>query len=1612
MKGVLGLDLGTNSIGAALLRLPERFEDYGRNGSIEWLGSRIIPMDGEDLQKFESGVPAETKAAKRRMKRGSRRLKHRYKLRRSRLTSVLKILGWVKEDFPLDNPKRIKEIIRENNGRFGFRISDYLPFSKDTISEAITQLGVKGKHNKKGNIIIPEDWIVYYLRKKALTQKITVQEFARILYMMNQRRGFKSSRKDLRESTVLNYEEFNKIKKQINSGELFEYTNGEGQELKTQFVSITKIKSVTLKNDERDKKGKLTFVIKAEDPRLETWEEKRIEKPEWEGKEFKLVVEQSIDKKGKFSQNKPQIPKNDDWNLLMVALDNQIDESGKHVGEFFWDKLVEARGKKQTYKIRQNVVRREKYEKELQAIWNKQLKLRAIDGAEEELLNTDKIEKIAAELYAHNTAKQNELKQKGLFHILANDIIYYQRDLKSQKGLIAECRYEKRIGTEKNETGEFVKTGIYGLKCAPKSSPEFQEFRIWQDIHNIRILEREKIIDGLKKVDVDVTRQFIDETNKDELYDLFDSETEITEKKIFDRINTIKPDAHLDSEKYKINLFSNRETLKGNETKTLFRRIFRKFDYESEGEKLLQNADTFYKLWHIVYSISSSDLKKSAKGIRTALKQFDLPDRIVEAFTKLEEFKKEYAAYSSKALKKLLTIMRCGKYWKWEAIERTEIKTPESPIDNPQRIRLSDRIDKIISEGWERDIRVDKRTGEIISERHFEKREQFSGLPVWMACYVVYGRHSERETSKKFSLEEIRKLDIMALVPHNSLRNPIVEQVVRETLCLVKDICKEYGQPDEIHIELGRDLKKNMEQRLAISENNAKNLEEKQRAKKLLQELLDGDFEHFDETGKKIKKPFTVKPNPNNPVDIEKFRIYKSLASFEYDTKERKTEDQVRLDKLFRDGKKERVPTNAEVKKYILWLSQKCISPYTGRVIPLSKLFDETQYEVEHIIPRSRMKYDAMENLVISETGVNKAKGNELAANFIARSNGKCTYGGIEYTLFTYEEYCNHCKETFRGKKYKNLMATEVPQDFIERQINDTRYIGKKLGELLYPFAKEKEGLVFTIGSITSELKGKWGLNKIWKQLLKQRFERLERITGNRYIFPNEDDQSDIVFNVPDIPDLDIKRLDHRHHALDALIVAATTREHIRYLNSLNAADTNEELKQYHYTLCKGKIREFRLPWESFTRDAKEKLSEVIVTFKSNKRIVSKPFNRYLKWIQKEDGTYEKQFIAQAPNERWLAVRKSLFRENPQGIIWVKEKRKVSVKEAFRIQIERMRVEHDKEKRKTAAYVYDQNARLAIKEIIQKMLDVTGIDLTSSNELLNAIEENYLKKNVKKAASAKRKAYSLGGKMYGEIEIAQFVMYKAKRVPLDSSFDHKKIDKIPYADTSRIPILLHNHLREYEKKKLGSAEAFSNEGLEQLAKKNNGMPITTVTIMDGKLKDEHLDNLFGNKYMESDAGAIAYFIIYENEKTKERSEMYSLSTHKALERIRKGMPVAEKREGYRTIILSPNDLVYVPTEDEWKRIKADEENVIDWSNKKAIGERIYRMVSADNAFFVQHHISKPIIPTILKGEDKTKGEIDWHNKSTKTMDGQTTIADCCIKIAVDRLGNIRPAYNA
>lgn len=134
VKYRLGLDLGTNSIGWAVLRL----DDENKPTAIIRAGVRI----------FSDGREAKTKtslAVNRREKRSQRRRRDRYLMRRNTLIKTLIDLGF----FPRDTDER------------------------------------------KG--LVSND--PYEIRNRALTEAVSPAEFARALYHINQRRGFKSNRK-------------------------------------------------------------------------------------------------------------------------------------------------------------------------------------------------------------------------------------------------------------------------------------------------------------------------------------------------------------------------------------------------------------------------------------------------------------------------------------------------------------------------------------------------------------------------------------------------------------------------------------------------------------------------------------------------------------------------------------------------------------------------------------------------------------------------------------------------------------------------------------------------------------------------------------------------------------------------------------------------------------------------------------------------------------------------------------------------------------------------------------------------------------------------------------------------------------------------------------------------------------------------------------------------------------------------------------------------------------------------------------------------------------------------------------------------------------------------
>lgn len=1206
-KKILGLDLGTNSIGWALV-------DYDfdkKEGSILGMGSRIIPMSQDILGEFGKGNSISQTAERTRM-RSARRLRERFLLRRERLHRVLNTLGFLPSHYAvaIDFEKRLGKFKNDTEPKIAYRprllngnSSKYEFIFKSSFEEMIADFQQKNPTALIGETgqarLLPYDWTIYYLRKKALTQKIQKEELAWILLHFNQKRGYYQLRGEEEE---------------------------ENANKRVEFVSLMVVDVIA---DEKEKgKADTWYSIILENG----WTYRRASKNplfDWKGKVRDFIVSTDLsddgtektDKEGKIKRSF-RAPGPDDWTLLKKKTEHQIDVSGKTVGAFIYDTLL----LNPTVKIKGKLVRtieRKFHKDELKLILQKQHEFHP-ELSDEDLLNS-----CIAELYRNNEHHREALSAKDFVHLLLNDIIFYQRPLRSQKSSISSCPLEVR--KYKDKDGQLL---ISPLKAAAKSNPYYQEFRIWQWISNLAIYTKDN--------DTSVTAEYLSSKyDIQKLFEFLNHRKDIDQKTLLKYLleqKGLKGKAlSQKADELRWNYVENK-TYPCNETKALISSRLAKVDRTGDAPLTFEAE---YQLWHIIYSVS--DKLEYEKAIRSFARRHELPEHsFFAAFVKAPPFDSAYGSFSEKAIKKLLPLMRLGNLWNWEAID-----------NNTQN-----RIRKLITGEFDESIKDRIRDKSI----HLTQETDFQGLQLWLAQYIVYGKHSEASNATKWQSAADLEEYLQTFKQH-SLRNPIVEQVVTETLRVVKDIWSHYGGGSkdffsEIHIELGREMKNSADDRKFMAEKMAENENTNLRIKALLKEM----------TG----YPEVENVRPYSPMQQEILKIYEEgvlNSNIEVD------EDIFKIAKTAQ-------PSSSDLRKYKLWLEQKYRSPYTGEIIPLNKLFTP-EYEIEHIIPQSLYFDDSLTNKVICEAAVNKLKDNQIGLAFIKNHHGEKLETGFGksvkiFEVAAYEEFVKSHYSKNAGKR-KRLLMEEIPEEMIQRQLNDTRYISKFISSLLSNIVRadsnddgvNSKNLIPGNGKITAELKQDWGLNDVWNDLILPRFKRLNELTNSSHFTTwNENHQKFL----PTVPielskGFSKKRIDHRHHAMDALVLACATRDHINLLNNKHAKsrerfDLNRKLRTFEkvaYTHPQTKQavtrevpKEFMKPWPNFTVDAKNALEQVVVSFKQNLRVINKATNTYQKW-KLVDGVKKKASIQQS-GTNW-AIRKSLHKDTVSGKVhlpWVK----------------------------------------------------------------------------------------------------------------------------------------------------------------------------------------------------------------------------------------------------------------------------------------------------------------------------------------------------------------------
>ena len=230
--------------------------------------------------------------------------------------------------------------------------------------------------------------------------------------------------------------------------------------------------------------------------------------------------------------------------------------------------------------------------------------------------------------------------------------------------------------------------------------------------------------------------------------------------------------------------------------------------------------------------------------------------------------------------------------------------------------------------------------------------------------------------------------------------------------------------------------------------------------------------------------------------------------------------------------------------KYRLWEESGRKCAYSGEIIGMTKLFTH-ETEVDHILPYKRTLDNSYTNKVICLSKENKEKGNRTPWEAFANTS--------KWDIIL------EISKDFPTPKRKRILTKDLDEidDFISNQLNDTRYISREAGKYLKSLGCD---ISFTKGGVTSWLRHQWGLNN----LLGKSQEK--------------------------------NRDDHRHHAIDATVIALTNRSLYQKILHLASKSEDDSVSPEHGIEVPTQIPELR-------NDLSERLNNLIVSHSTNRKL-------------------------------------------------------------------------------------------------------------------------------------------------------------------------------------------------------------------------------------------------------------------------------------------------------------------------------------------------------------------------------------------------------------------------
>ena len=295
-------------------------------------------------------------------------------------------------------------------------------------------------------------------------------------------------------------------------------------------------------------------------------------------------------------------------------------------------------------------------------------------------------------------------------------------------------------------------------------------------------------------------------------------------------------------------------------------------------------------------------------------------------------------------------------------------------------------------------------------------------------------------------------------------------------------------------------------------------------------------------------------------------------------------------------------PTKSRIRKYMLWeeAGEKCL--YCGQILTLSQCLNGDDMEVEHIIPKSVLYDDSYGNKTCACRRCNKEKGNRTALEYIRAKGWE-------------DEYMERINERLKAKKisyskYQRLrwLKEDIPSDFLERQLRLTQYISRQAMAILQQGIRRVSA---SEGGVTARLRSLWGYDDILHTLNLDRYDSMgetERVS--------REGETTEKLRIKDWS----KRKDHRHHAIDALVVASTRQGYIQRLNRVSSESEREAMSEEIEVQKATKTDRLSLLERWLTqrphlsvRAVSDKVAEILISYRPGKRVVTRGRNIYLR---------------------------------------------------------------------------------------------------------------------------------------------------------------------------------------------------------------------------------------------------------------------------------------------------------------------------------------------------------------------------------------------------------------